>query len=263
MSAISGFLGSAHKTGEKPTITEEKLVNRNLLTIKRCMYGILLLHACFVLTLVISVIIIYMQLQKYTAANSNNINAMVMDAKAMMDNAALMTAAAVPITTNFEFMSNAMAASVASMVNASVVNSTATQARLETGRHLLSMQANDVPVTEQQLMRADLKSRQLLYSMTRKILQNVENATSGFQISNVNDILHAVGHTNWEEKLGKRYDRVMSDIEEASGFMTLSMEAISAVALAKGINLTAVSDSLFKSSKPSASPAAIQSACNS
>jgi len=265
MTSVGGFLGSAYKGDGKSTISEEKLVNKHLVTIKRCVYGIVFLHFCFVLTLVISTIIIYVQLQKYTAADRDNINAMILDAKAMMDNAALMTASAVPIVGNLQFMSNAMAASVASMANASAVNQTATLVRAETlspaGHHLLSLQA-DAPVTQDMLNRADLKERQLIYTMTRKILQNVDQATTGFNVSNVNDLLDGIAHTNWEDKLGKRYDRVMTDLEVASDFFTLSMEAISAVALAKGINITAVSDSLFKTSKPSASPAAVQSTCS-
>jgi len=205
---------------------------------------------------------LYLQLQKYQQFSAHNIDLTMANVQLITANAALMTASAVPITGNIAFMTNAMAASVASFANASEVNSTATQVRLETGRRLLSQQA-DVEVTPQQLMHADLKERQLLYSMSRKILQNVENVTGGFNVENVNNLLHGLASTDWETKLGKRFDRTMADAEAASDFLALSMEAISAVALARGVNLTSVSNALFGSSKASASPNVVRSTCES
>jgi hypothetical protein len=251
---MADFLASAHK-GHAPTLTEEKVVSRTLLRIKYTAYAILFCCFLFTVTVVISTVVIYIQLQKYQQANKNNLNAMLADARSMMDNAALMTATAVPIVQNFAFMSNAMAAGVASMANATIVNGTAADARaMTTGRHLLD-------VSQQDIMHADLKTRKVFLDTTRKILHNVEDATSKFNVSNVNTILHAVGTTDWETKLGKRFDRTISDIELASNFMGLSMEAISAVALAKNISLTQVSNSLFASSKKSADTQTQQTVC--
>lgn len=248
--------------------TSESLI---LFDIRRYLKVIVALNAVFVLTLLICFAVVWSQISKYDLVKTQNMNLLNDKIQTITQNVAVMTTLATPIVGNLQFATNAMAAALAGGVNASLVNATSVAARAEgtsqASRRLQQMgfdasaPAVKNEITEQDLMVEEYNIQHMMYKETRKLLQTINAKTQEFDPSSVSNLLDwIVGGVNYTS-IAQRFDRVMSDAETASSFMALSMEAVSAVALARGINLTAVSDAVLKSARPSASPQAVASTC--
>jgi len=204
-----------------------------------------------VVVVVAAIVVIYLQFQKYNSMNRENVDALVQNVVQITTNAASASNYATPIFQDFAFSTNVMSGALGNMLNHT---NTTIPLVVNSSRHLMAYDQQDVDDLTVNMQRA-------VFQITRHLMETVQTKVEEFNPGAVSDFLEflvtGVNYTG----IASRYDRTIGDVELASSFLAGSMEAISVVALAKGVNISAVSDALFQTSKQSASPQAVQGAC--
>jgi hypothetical protein len=246
---------------------------RLLFDLRRYLKVIVALQAVFVLTIVVAIVAIWVQLSRYDVFKKQQMNTLSADIHTIMANAATMSALAVPIVGNTQFVTNAVVTAVSTGMNATTVNSTASEARANAGaavsRHLLQQYVEtEVPsegvVTSNDMAIEDMRLRQMLRSQMSTLLNTTNAQMAKFNPASVSDLLHWVVHGVNYTSLQTDFDRVMTDIERTSHFAVLATSMLGLAASATNTTMPSPSElfASYSQQKQLASASASPSACN-
>jgi hypothetical protein len=233
---------------------------RAILSIRSYMQIMVLLNGLFVIIIGSVCPTVVFQLRKYDVVSSENINSMATNAMTIMSNAARMSASAVPIMDNAQFVTDSLVAALAAAVNASQVNNVAVSTRQQAGasqddaasaagRRLFSypgggdseagpiVDANDV-------LNLDLKMRQTMYKLSRSLLQTANHKLEEFNPAAVSDLLEWVVRGVNYTGIATRFDRVLYDVEKTANFGALATSMLGIAAAAANVTVPTTSQLL-------------------
>ncbi len=212
---------------------------RLLFDIRKYLQVLTAVYTVLAVVVFVGLSVIFWRVSTYDLVKVENMNQLNSNLQSIMRNANAMSTLAVPIVGNAQFMTNGMAAAMASALNASEAASTAAEARLASGRTLLG---DELPVTAQDLVREDYKMRRMAYNQVHSVLSKANDfnvtALNGL-VSGMGDTLHwVVSGVNYTTLL-RVYDESRTDLETVGRFVSL-LTLMSGMA-ASALNATWVS----------------------
>lgn len=243
---------AGRKNGETlydPSLASSYSVDQQLLfDLRRYLKIIVFLQAVFVATLLLTFGLTWSAMSHYSPKF-----------QIIAGNAAELSNLAVPIVANVKYVSDAVVTGVYSNVNSTTVQAAAQDARLiNAGRHLLdTLSVEHKQITEADLVYADYQLRKTVYKHARSILDHADQQIMGFNMSSVSDLLTFIVHGVDYGSISSTVNRVLSDVEQAGRFGTLSASMLGIAASTMNITLpspTSLIDSLI-SQKQAASGA--------
>ena len=237
-----------------------------LFDLRKYMRVLTALLTVFVSTIIIMFSVVWSQLVRYDVLKAASMNQMNANIQGLLANTNQFTGYAVPISSNLQYVSNALVASVAAGVqNDTAVAERSSAARNDgtmAARHLSELSLEAPQLDEGDLLTQDYKLRKMVYSQTHRLLQSLNERLTQFNPGAVSDVLEWIVTDVNYTAIRERYDRAVEDIEKFSSYAVSVQQMVGLVSGAMNVSWpgTGLIQRNFKAQNQAQSSAPVQCA---